>query len=106
MPLFTTILNSKPEPKNPDEKPKPTDGMSHHVKVLRKSKNGWVGIKEKSRNELVSCPCAYTERFSTRRAADAFVRRFPTEELGVFTVDPSKTVGKHAFTIRERSQTR
>lgn len=106
MPLLNTILNREPKDSKPEpsEKPKPTDGMSHYIKVFRKSKHGWCGVKEQSRGVLVSCPCEYTERFATRRAAQAFTNRFPSHELGIFTVDPAKQMGNHPFTIRERAQ--
>lgn len=105
MPLLNTILNQEPKDSKPEtsEKLMPTDGMSHYIKVFKKSKHGWCGIKEQSRGVLVSCPCDYTERFSTRRAAEAFINRFPSEDLGIFTVNPAKQVGKHPFTIRERA---
>ena len=105
MPLLNTILNQEPKDSKPEtsEKLMPTDGMSHYIKVFKKSKYGWGGVKEQSRGVLASCPCDYTERFSTRRAAEAFINRFPSEDLGIFTVNPAKQVGKHPFTIRERA---
>lgn len=107
MPLLNTIIDdlNKAKDTKPVENPtkvQPSDGMSRYIKVYRKCKSGWAGVKEQSYGMLVSCPCEYTERFATRRAADAFIQRYPQENLGVFTVNPAKKVGAHAFTIRTR----
>lgn len=102
MPLFNEILKSQQEPKTTSVE-SPTDGIQHNIKVYRKCKSGWAGVTEKSRGELVACPCAYTQKFSSKRAANAFMLRFPNEDLKIFVVEPTKTVGKHPFTIRTKS---